>query len=101
MLEVTAEYGVHLTERIVATGLLPEGQGLGHLAMRLFRWRELEELLQRHGEIVAASATGLLRPSRQPEDPELRALLGRVELELAAEPGALDCGPHMLAVVRR
>jgi len=101
MLEVTSEYGVDVTERIVATGLLPEGPGLGHLAMRLFRWRELEELLQKHGEIVAASATGLLRPSREPEDPGLRALLGRVELELAAEPGALDCGPHMLAVVRR
>jgi len=101
VLEVTGKYGVELTEQIVATGLLPEGPDLGHLAMRLFRWRELEELLGRHGEIVAASATGLLRPSQDPEDPELRALLGRLELDLAAEPGALDCGPHMLAVVRR
>jgi SAM-dependent methyltransferase len=101
VLEVPGQYGVDVTEQIVATGLLPEGPGLGHLAMRLFRWRELEELLGRHGEIVAASATGLLRPSRDPEEPELRALLGRLELELAAEPGAIDCGPHMLAVVRR
>lgn len=101
VLEVTGKYGVALTEQIVATGLLPEGPDLGHLAMRLFRWRELKELLEQHGEIVAASATGLLRPTRDPEDPELRALLARLELELAAEPGALDCGPHMLAVVRR
>jgi ubiquinone/menaquinone biosynthesis C-methylase UbiE len=101
VLEVTGKYGLELTEQIVATGILPEGPDLGHLAMRLFRWRELQELLERHGEIVAASATGLLRPSRDPEEPELRALLGRLELELAAEPGALDCGPHMLAVVRR
>jgi SAM-dependent methyltransferase len=101
VLEVTRKYGVELTEQIVATGILPEGPDLGHLAMRLFRWRELRDLLERHGEIVAASATGLLRPSRDPEEPELRALLGRLELELAAEPGALDCGPHMLAVVRR
>jgi len=101
VLEVTAEHGVEVTDRIVATGILPEGPGLGHLAMRLFRWRELEELLSRHGELVAASATGLIRPSRDPEDPKLRALLARLELELAAEPGALDCAPHMLAVVRR
>jgi SAM-dependent methyltransferase len=100
-LKVTEEYGVELTEGILATGLLPEGPGLGHLAMRLFRWRELKELVEEHGEIVAASATGLLRPATSPEDPDLRALLRRVELELAAEPGAIDCGPHMLAVVRR
>ena len=101
VVEVTERYGVDLTEQIVATGMLPEGEGLGHLPMRLFRWRELRELLEPHGELVAASATGLLRPSQDPEEPELRALLGRLELELAAEPGALDCGPHMLAVVRR
>jgi SAM-dependent methyltransferase len=101
VLVAAEKHGVALMEEIVATGLLPEGPDLGHLAMRLFRWRELEELLGRHGEIVAASATGLLRPTQSPEDSGLRALLRRVELELAAEPGALDCGPHMLAVVRR
>jgi SAM-dependent methyltransferase len=101
VLEVAAMYGIELTERIVTTGLLPEGPELGHLTMKLFRWRELRELLEPHGEIVAASATGLIRPSTQPEDPELRALLGRLELELAREPGALDCAPHMLAVLRR
>jgi SAM-dependent methyltransferase len=101
VLEVAGEYGIELTEEIVTTGLLPEAPGLGHLKMKLFRWRELRALLELHGEIVAASATGLLRPTTQPEDPELRALLGRVELELAREPGALDCAPHMLAVVRR
>jgi SAM-dependent methyltransferase len=101
VLEVAGEYGIELTEQIVATGLLPEAPGLGHLKMKLFRWRELRDLLEPHGQIVAASATGLLRPTTQPEDPELRALLGRVELELAHEPGAIDCAPHMLAVVRR
>jgi ubiquinone/menaquinone biosynthesis C-methylase UbiE len=101
VVDVTERYGIEVTERIVTTGWLPEGPELGHLAMKLFRWRELRELLQPHGEIVAASATGLLRPSKQPEDPELRALLGRLELELAREPGALDCAPHILAVLRR
>jgi SAM-dependent methyltransferase len=101
VVDVTGRYGIEVTERIVTTGWLPEGPELGHLAMKLFRWRELRELLQPHGEIVAASATGLLRPSKEPEDPELRALLGRLELELAREPGALDCAPHILAVLRR
>lgn len=100
VVEASRELGVRVTEEIVATGLLPEGPRLGHLAMRLFRWRELEELLEPHGELVAASAAGLIRAT-VPDEPALRDLLGRLELDLAAEPGALDCGPHMLAVVRR
>ena len=101
VLEVANDYDVELTERIVTTGLLPEAPGLGHLQMKLFRWRELRDLLDAHGEIVAASACGLIRPTTEPDDPELRALLARVEIELAREPGAIDCAPHMLAVVRR
>jgi SAM-dependent methyltransferase len=101
VLEVAEQYPIEVTERIAVTGLLPEGPNLGHLRMKLYRWRELRDLLEPHGEVIAASASGLLRPSRQPEDPELRALLGRLELELAREPGALDCAPHMLAVLRR
>jgi SAM-dependent methyltransferase len=101
VVEVAAQYDLELTERIIATGLLPQGPGLGHLPMKLYRWRELRELLEPHGEIVAASATGLIRPSTQPKDPELRSLLSQIELELAREPGALDCAPHMLAVVHR
>jgi ubiquinone/menaquinone biosynthesis C-methylase UbiE len=101
VLDVARRYGIELTEQIFTTGLLPEGPDLGHLPMKLFRWRELRELLEPHGRIVAASATGLLRPSQDPEDPALRALLERLEVELAREPGAIDCAPHMLAVLRR
>ena len=86
------------TEEIVRTGVLPEKPDYGHLAMRLFRWRELRELLSPHGEIVASSAAGLLRA--EPNEPALGELVTRLELELAAEPGAIDCGPHMLAVLR-
>jgi hypothetical protein len=68
--------------------------------MKLFRWSELEALLARHGTIVAASAAGLL-PAQQPEEPELREFLSHVERELASEPGALSCGQHMLAVLRK
>jgi hypothetical protein len=67
--------------------------------MKMFRWRELRALLEPHGEIVAASACGLLGATSPPE-PELRDLVERLELDLAREPGAIDCGQHLLAVVR-
>ncbi len=82
------------------TGYLPDAPGYGHLPMKLFRWRELRELLAPHGAIVAASATGLLTAFEPPE-PELRHAVARLELELAAEPGALDAAPHVLAVLER
>lgn len=100
LLDLVRRDGVEPNETIVRTGLLPQGEGYGHLPMKLFRWSELEALLSRHGTVVAASAAGLL-PTLQPEEPELRAFIERVELELASEPGAVACGHHMLAVVRK
>jgi hypothetical protein len=91
-------YGVETIERIVATGMLPSAHS-GHPPMKLFRWRELRDLLARHGEVVTASATGIL--AAEASEPEMRALLERLELELGAEPGAIESGPHILAVVRR
>jgi len=72
----------------------------GHLPMSVYRWPELREMLEPHGEIVASSAAGLLA-SVDPEEPELRDLLERWEIDLAADPGAISCGQHILAVVRR
>ena len=68
--------------------------------MKLYRWSELEALLSRHGTVVAATAAGLF-PALYPEEPELRDLIERIELDLAGEPGALSCGEHILAVVRK
>jgi ubiquinone/menaquinone biosynthesis C-methylase UbiE len=90
-------YGIETIDRIVATGMLPSAHS-GHPAMKLYRWRELRDLLARHGEVVAVSATGIF--GTDPEEPELRALLERLELDLGAEPGAIESGPHILAVVR-
>jgi hypothetical protein len=86
-------------EQTLLDGVLPEGDGYGHLTMRLFRWSELEALLSRHGTVVAATAAGLF--AAEPAEPELRDLLARVELELGAEPGAISCGQHILAVLRK
>jgi ubiquinone/menaquinone biosynthesis C-methylase UbiE len=98
ILDEAREFGPAAIEQVVATGLLPPELG-GHTGMKLYRRRELEALLPPHGELVALSAAGILHAA--PEEPELRALVERLELDLAAEPGALDAAPHMLAVVRR
>lgn len=79
------------TGAVIATGILPQAES-GHPAMKLFRWSELRDLLAAHGEVVAASATGLFHG----DDPRLAA----VELDLGAEPGAVDMGAHILAVAR-
>jgi ubiquinone/menaquinone biosynthesis C-methylase UbiE len=100
LLDLVRRDGVAKNEAIVRTGLLPDEPDYGHLAMKLFRWSELEALLSPHGTIVDACAAGLL-PALQPEEPELREFMARVELELAGEPGAVSCGQHILAVLRR
>jgi len=100
LLDLARRDGVPKQEEIVRTGLLADEPDYGHLAMKLFRWSELEAMLSRHGEIVASAAAGLL-PAEQPEEPELREFLRTVELELASEPGALSCGQHILAVLRK
>jgi ubiquinone/menaquinone biosynthesis C-methylase UbiE len=101
LLDLARRDGVPFQEEIVATGFLPErGKDYGHLPMTLYRWPQLQELLAPHGEIVAASAAGLLA-SVDPAEPELRDLLARWEVDLAADPGALSCGQHILAVVRK
>jgi ubiquinone/menaquinone biosynthesis C-methylase UbiE len=100
LLDLVRRDGVAKNEAIVRTGFLPDEPDYGHLAMKLFRWSDLEALLSSHGTVVDACAAGLL-PSVQPEEPELRAFVSRVELELAGEPGAVSCGQHILAVLRR
>ena len=100
LLDLVRRDGVAKNEAIVRTGFLPDEPDYGHLAMKLFRWSELEALLSSHGTVVDVCAAGLL-PAVQPEEPELRAFVSRVELELAGEPGAVSCGQHILAVLRR
>jgi SAM-dependent methyltransferase len=98
VLAVARRDGPGPIEEIVRTGVLPEAPDYGHLAMKLYRWSELERLLAPNGTIVAASAAGLLHALDAPE-PELETAFARIELDLAAEPGALDCGPHIVAVL--
>jgi SAM-dependent methyltransferase len=96
VLEYAAAHGPDEVRAVTGSGLLPSGASGGHLPMRMYRWRELEALLGEAGTVVAASAAGLF--GRTVEAPA--ELLAELELDLGAEPGALDAGAHILAVVR-
>ena len=98
VLDIAREQGIGVVERVNATGVLTPGLGAHGLTMKMYRWRELRELLAAHGEIVAASATGVVTAA--PEEPDLRELTERIELDVGAEPGAIDIGRHILGVVR-
>lgn len=98
VLEIAREQGIGVVDRVNATGVLTPGLGAHGLTMKMYRWRELRELLEAHGDVVAASATGLVTTT--PEDADLRALAERIELDVGAEPGAIDIGHHILAVMR-
>jgi SAM-dependent methyltransferase len=106
IIDLVREHGVAMNDRVVVDGILPGELSRGHLAMRLFRWSELEELLARHPcEVIAASASDL-SPKAEHElwselEPELREALVRWEITLAAEPGALNAGSHIIVVARK
>jgi ubiquinone/menaquinone biosynthesis C-methylase UbiE len=100
LLDLARRDGVPKSDEIIRTGLLSDEPDYGHLPMKLFRWSELEALLAPHGTIVGASAAGLL-PTAEATEPELQDFLVHTELALAEEPGALSCGQHILAVLRK
>jgi len=96
VLEYADAHGPDEVRAVTGTGLLPSGASGGHLPMRMYRWRELEALLGEAGTVVAASAAGLFQGTADGQ----AELLAELELDLGAEPGALDAGAHILAVVR-
>ena len=107
--EVVADarmHGPEAVQSVIETGDLPPEMS-GHVAMHMYRWSELQALLARHScEVVAASASSLSFGRLHQEliaglsDAE-RERLVRWEIELAAEPGAVSIGEHIIAVVRR
>lgn len=99
-------YGVEETEAIVQTGFLrPPHSTLG--PMHLYTWDDLQTLLSRHPcEIVAASAANFLSVGNNQtceqwlSDPSMWRRFLRWEVQACAQPGALDGGTHLIAVVR-
>ena len=85
---------------VLETGILSGEINDGHV-MKLYRWRELEALLARYPcRVVATSAANCLVLGNEEAFAQDERWL---ELELAAcrEPGALDCGTHIVVVAER
>jgi hypothetical protein len=105
--QVIERFGLEVAHHVNSTGDLYGDYANGHHC-HMFRWSELEALLRAHrGEIVAASASNFLslhnREAVQQamSDPRLWQALLDWELDFCKEPGALDGGTHMIAVMRR
>ena len=82
---------------IFATGDLPGDINRGHVC-RLYRWSDLERLFSAHPcRVVAASASNFLSVTNESWNDRFLEL----ELEACREPGALDGGTHIVAVVER
>ncbi len=100
------EFGLEEMQEIVETGYLPPPHStLG--PMHLFTWRELEELLgSQRCHVVAASAANFLSIGndetceRWLADPPMWERFLSWELDACAQPGAVDGGTHIIAVVR-
>lgn len=100
------EFGLDEMQEIVRSGYLPPPHStLG--PMHLFTWRELERLLGSHGcEVLAVSAANFLSIGndetceRWLDDPPMWERFLSWEVDVCAQPGALDGGTHIIAVVR-
>ncbi|MBA2254387.1 MAG: class I SAM-dependent methyltransferase [Chloroflexi bacterium] len=100
------DIGPEIIGRVIATGELSQSLS-GHFDMRMYRWRQLEGLLLRQAlVIVAASASGLAFGRLHQESideltPDELATVTAWVIDLAAEPGAVDMGEHIIAVARK
>ena len=84
-------------EEIFATGDLSAELNNGHV-LRLYRWSDLERLLSRHAcRVVAVSAANFLSVGNEQWEDRFLEL----EIEACREPGALEGGTHIAAVVER
>ena len=99
IVELARRDGPAKSLEVARTGFLPEGDGYGHLAMRMYLWDDLEELLAPHGEVVEGAAAGVL-PHLEVEEPAIRALLAEFEERLAYDAGSRSCGEHIVGVLR-
>lgn len=100
-------FGVQEMQAIFDTGFLPDNHStLG--PMHLYTWAELGALLEPHPcDLVAVSAASFLSILNDEtcarwlhEDPTMWERFLTWEVSACAEPGALDGGTHIIAVVR-
>jgi hypothetical protein len=101
------EFGIEEMEEINRTGDLPVHHSSLGTPSHLFSWAELRSMLEHHRcDVVAASAANFLSIGndevceRWRQDPEMWARFLAWEIRACAQPGAIDCGTHIIAVVR-
>lgn len=100
--------GIEAVQRYLDTGNPDDIDDPGH-PMRCYKWSELKALINRHpAEIVAVSASNCMAtipaiPSLKEieQDPLFWKAFLKWEVEICREPGVLDTGSHIIAVVRR
>lgn len=107
VLVIAERFGLELVHQVNSTGDLYGDFRSGH-NFHMYRWSEFESLLRSHScEIVAASASNFLvlqnaeAAQKALTDTAVWEALLAWELDYCKEPGALDGGTHMIAVVRR
>jgi len=108
VLDIARQKGADAIQRVNDTGDLLQGIApQGHIC-HMYRWAELEMLLQQHPcELVAVSASNCLSMRNEEalqqlaNDPMLWQQFLTWEIGFCREPGALDCGTHIIAVVKR
>ncbi len=102
LLDEDRRFGAAHGDTIVRTGDLARETNNGH-ECHMYRWSELARLLNGHGDIVGASASNFVSLQNDEaiegaSDAERERIL-HWEMELCREPGALDGGTHILAVL--
>lgn len=103
------EFGIDEMQAIFETGDLPAHHSSMATPSHLFSWAELRALLERHDcDIVVASAANFLSIGNDEvcerwlqEDPAMWERFLAWEVEACRQPGAIDAGTHIIAVVRR
>jgi 2-polyprenyl-3-methyl-5-hydroxy-6-metoxy-1,4-benzoquinol methylase len=101
-------FGVEEMQAILDTGDLPTNHSSLGMPTHLFSWAELRALLERHAcDLVVASAANFLSIGndevceRWRQDPAMGDRLLAWELGSCRQPGVIDGGTHIIAVVRR
>lgn len=106
--DLVRKYGLDAVQAVINTGDLVGDMTNGHRC-HMFTWTELKALLERHGcTIEAAAASGCLSLGQADtlravleQEPDLWRRYLDWELHFCQQPGAIDCGTHMVAVVSR
>ena len=105
-LDLARNHGAEVLQEVFATGDQTGPLADGH-RFHYYRWAELKRLLQRHPCTIAAATAANFLAVRNEEslqeimaDTDLWSAFLRWEVAVCQEPGVLDGGTHIIAVVR-